>query len=177
MGEYTGKKVVVTGVRDIHPDDPSIVYRKLLAIVQDGAGSVIIGGARGVDTAAFIACAKPMKIHKVADYFELVVVVPGYLHQAPAEFRDAVEASGLPINTPEPSSRRITLVELGLDVSEARSYHMRNDVMLARAGWEKGRLVAFPGIGREHLGGTGSTIRQARRYSMDIDQCPVRVTT
>src|SRR5258708_17901 len=88
-------KVVVTGPRKLHPDDKAVVFSTIVGVLKDRPHKVIIGGAMGVDTAAFIACAKVKLSTQDLASFYLEVVLPGYLGDAPAEFREALQASHL----------------------------------------------------------------------------------
>jgi hypothetical protein len=167
-------RIVITGPRRLHPDDQRVVYSKVIGAIQDDPHEVIIGGAVGVDTAAFVACAKMKHSDQNHHSFRLTVVVPGCLGQAPQEFRDALKASQMLVN--EGDRFRVNLVELGMDVVHPASYHTRNSVMLGRAGWNAtcGVVLAFPGIG-EAADSTTDMLESARRERVRVIEHPVRV--
>jgi hypothetical protein len=134
-----------------------------------------------VDTAAFVACAKAKLASQDLASFYLEVVVPGYLGDTPSEFREALVASHLVVarsvsECMDRAAPKVLLVELGMDVSHPQSFHVRNSVMLGRAGWsaECAVLQAFPGI-KVDGGGTRHAINEARRQGMRIVETPVRV--
>jgi hypothetical protein len=151
-----------------------VVFAKMVEVLKDRPAEVIIGGARGVDTAAFIACAKVKHADNDLHGFRLTVILPGSLGEAPKEFQEALRSSQLIVNGE--GRYAVGLVELGMDVSHPQSFHVRNSVMLGRAGWSAtcAVLLAFPGI-KVSGGGTDNAIDTAMRQGMAIVKQPVRV--
>jgi hypothetical protein len=145
----------------------------MIEVLRDRPAEVIIGGAKGVDTAAFIACAKVK--HSDNDLYgvRLTVVLPGYLPEAPQEFQEALMASRLLVN--DGDRFRVTLLELGMDVSHPQSFHTRNSVMLGRAGWSAtcAVLLSFTPIGEAH-DSTIAMLEMARRERVRVVEQPVR---
>jgi len=173
-GSFAGMRVVINGPRNLHPEDRKIVFSKMVEVLRDRPAEVIIGGARGVDTAAFIACAK-MK-HADNDFwnFKLTVVLPGHLGEAPPEFCDALRASQLIVNGQ--GRYAVALVELSQDVSHPASYYARNAVMLGRAGWSAtcAVLLSFTPNG-ETSDATMAMLEMARRERVRVVEEPVRI--
>lgn len=180
-GEFRNKKVVITGPRKLHPEDKSIVFATILDIAKDRPHSIIIGGAMGVDTAAFVAAAMAKRTTQDRNDFYLEVILPAHLGNAPMEFREALKKSNLLVDfsvhpAQESNAPRVLVLELGMDPSHPASYHTRNSVMLGRAGWSAADavLVAFAGKGKAR-GGTFETIGTARDTGMRVIEHPVRV--
>ncbi len=152
VGEWTGWRVAISGLRDLHPEDEAKVEEAILALAQARPSLVILGGARGTDTLALRALlASGLHQH-------LLVMVPGTLADQPSEARDAIEEN----------RARLEVRELGLSVSDKRSYLARNRAMLDEAD----ALLAFSdGSSR---GGTAYTIGEARRRGLAVEVVRVR---
>jgi hypothetical protein len=155
-GDFHNKKVVVTGPRRVHPEDRAVVYATMLDILKDRPHKVVIGGAMGVDTAAFVACAKAKLASQDLAGFYLEVVVPGYLGDTPSEFREALAASHLVVarsvsECMDRAAPKVLLVELGMDVSHPQSFHVAQQ-RDARARRLERRVRRAPGVPR-HQGG------------------------
>jgi len=146
--------VVITGIRELHPNSHHLVAERVQAVC--GAASVMVfGGALGVDTEALIAAGE----YNPHGPPQRVVVVPFTLRHQPAEAQRAIRYHAHVVR------------ELGLPQGRS-AYLQRNDVMLERAAAvnrarkndQHSLLLAFTD-GRK-TGGTAYTIREAEKLGI-----------
>jgi hypothetical protein len=173
--DYTGKSVVISGVRKPDADGVRLIESVVLDMMQAPPERVIIGGAMGADTIAFTTAAKALRSH-LGGCQEIVLIVPATLKDCPAAFRAAVESSHLPLYVmgDEPAQGPFgTLVEMYLDPADPGAYHARNRFMLETAQeYKNPRLLAFLG---KQKGGTFNTIGEALRRSIPTDTIAVKL--
>ena len=115
-------RVAITANRNLTRRDEATIDARCADLCALSPAEVIVGGARGGDTAALVAVAR----HR-GPATALVVVVPGTLAEQPREAREAVRLWCSP--------GRDVVIELGLTITAAdgfEAFKVRNRVMLDR---------------------------------------------
>lgn len=137
--------VVISGSRQTEhriPQDYDRLFAEFVAPFVQEETSVLVGGAKGVDSLALIWLATHTRAR-------LVVVAPGVVAGQPEEAQAAIAAAR--------ESGRTEVVELHHpEFPSAAAYHARNRWMVDRAGL----LIAFP-VGQGPGSGTWYTIDYA----------------
>ena len=164
LSPHTGT-VVITGIRDLHPEDRPIVEQEMARLVTSGSVQVIIfGGARGVDTLAlqnarFIRGSRTSQATPI-----LFVIVPATVNDQPRKAREIIVSCADEI------------MEMRLDPDNPDSYHRRNAKMLDRA-------LALEGSTRHVLclafwdgkkGGTADCVERAKLRGIPVQVVAVR---
>jgi len=150
------KSVVITGHRDLSPDDVVKVRMVMRVLVgKEHIGRIYLGGARGADTEALKAAVEFRKGKKP----ELVVVLPNVIDDQPAEAREWIRKAD-------------KVIEMGRKITpddNYAAYHARNEHMVdaARVDSVDSVLVAFwNGL---KTNGTGSCVSYARRKELKVE--------
>jgi hypothetical protein len=160
---YCGRWIVFSGARDIAHGAERLVQERTAEIVRALPEGCIFGGARGVDNIALLA-AREARTWRTTNPW-LLVIVPGTVDEQPREVRASIRAAADEI------------IEMGLPLRLAKSYHQRNGRMLLEAsrrtehGDPEPMLVAFPGLGQ--TGGTTNTLSQAMAFGFDVETTTV----
>lgn len=149
--------LVVTGIRDLHPDDEPIVWSEMdEAVATHKPEAVVFGGARGVDSVALRA---------VAEYYprmKRIVIVPGRVDQQPRAAQYAIVRCATEV------------VELALDLNDKSAWIVRNEEMLRRGSAQPGaRVIGF--TDGSASGGTARTVESAKnRWKIPVTEVRVR---
>lgn len=137
----TVMRLAITGHRETNPAYHDMIVEAIRTQILRGH-SLVLGGALGVDHLALRLA--------IEHNAETTVVLPGTIASAPNATRTLLESSC------------VSVVELGLDLSERGSYLTRNIAMLGMA---DALLAVWSG---NHATGTGYTVNQARKRWMPI---------
>ncbi len=147
------KVVVISGHRDISPDDVKKVWAAMKGLVRNPTVDEIwIGGARGVDNEALRAALE----FRVGPKPKLVVVVPNEVRHQPAECWEWIH-------------RADSVIELKQEITardKFASYRKRNEFMVDHGT----ALVAFWSGKRS---GTGNAVSYAKRLKISVTHIPV----
>lgn len=161
--QYESRWIVVTGIRDIHPADETLVVDRMIRVTLSSPEGVIFGGARGVDTVALRA-ARRTKTEVGIVGPRLVAIVPGTVAQQPKEAREAIQQCADEI------------IELHLNLKKKSAFFERNRRMITEARLRDSReapiCVAFPSDLLN--GGTRSCMADAMRAAVTVEEYVVR---
>jgi len=146
---WSGLRVTVSGIRDLHPDDVPVVRRIVGEVARERPACIVFGGARGTDTVALLAAAQN------APEIERLVIVPGWIDDQPRDAAAAIRECATEVR------------QLRLPLAARSSFQIRNLAMLDAAD----ALLAFWDGAK---GGTANTIAAARRRGMRTEVVRVR---
>lgn len=151
----TPKVVVISGHRDISPDDLRKVWAGVkLLVANSSVDEIWVGGARGVDNEALKAA---LHYRGEAKRPKLVVVVPDRIQNQPSECWEWIR-------------RADSVIELQHPITAAdkyASYRNRNEFMLNHGS----ALVAFWSGNKKS--GTGSAVNYAKRLNIPVKHLPI----
>lgn len=170
---FKDRWAVITGIRDPAPSGVAIlreVMRELVlahgrGIGTHSLGGIVFGGARGVDTGALrFAAAARGTLFMVP---RLLVIVPCTVAAQPAACARAIRECADEV------------IELHKPLTEARSYHHRNSMMLLEAAKRSpggdSFVVGFPGY-MVPSGGTRATMGKAREVGCPVYEIEIEAT-
>lgn len=176
-GRFSNMKVVITGPSELTRPQFQVVVANVIGVLKDRPHTILLGGRRGAETAAYRICAQAKRCDMDLRAFHLVAVVAGWLGDAPYEFQATVRASHLVVahavsEVMDAAALKVLAVELGMDIGHPSSTRARDAVLLGRAGFSavEGCVLAFmDGKCRA----TEEFVQQARDERMQIVEIPL----